>query len=88
MAPESFDPDRFGAQDSQGSEAAMLPFSAGPRNCIGEHLARMEMQIHLIMTARDLELRYAPQQPPALAAGVNLLSAEDLHMQPVLRQRP
>lgn len=86
VAPESFDPDRFGAP---GSEAgAMLPFSAGPRNCIGEHLARMEMQLHLVMTARDLELRYAPEKPPGLAAGVNLLSAEDLYMRPMLRRPP
>ena len=84
VAPESFDPDRFGAP---GSEAgAMLPFSAGPRNCIGEHLARMEMQLHLVMTARDLELRYAPDKPPGLAAGVNLLSAQDLYMRPALRR--
>ena len=84
VAPDSFDPDRFG---KPGSEAgAMLPFSAGPRNCIGEHLARMEMQLHLVMTARDLELRYAPDKPPGLAAGVNLLSAEDLYMRPMLRR--
>ena len=51
-----------------------------------KHLARMEMQMHLVMTARDLELRYTPEKPPGLAAGVNLLSAEDLYMRPVLRR--
>jgi len=86
-APDSFDPDRFSGEAAAGEPRGMLPFSAGPRNCIGEHLARMEMQIHLVMTARDLKLRYDPKKPPGLAAGVNLLSAEDLHMQPVLRPR-
>ena len=61
-APEAFNPDRFGATgpDSQSS-MAMLPFSVGPRNCIGEHLARMEMQIHLMMIAKRLRLRYCEQ---------------------------
>jgi cytochrome P450 len=84
--PDAFNPDRFDAQDLPVG-GAMLPFSAGPRNCIGEHLARMEMQIHLVMTARDLKLRYAGRKAPALAAGVNLLSAQDFHMHPELIQR-
>lgn len=84
--PDAFNPDRFGTHDLPGG-GAMLPFSAGPRNCIGEHLARMEMHIHLVMTARDLKLRHAGRKHPALAAGVNLLSAGDFHMHPELVHR-
>ena len=29
------------------SRLAMCPFGAGPRNCIGEFLAQLEMQTHL-----------------------------------------
>ena len=64
---------------------SMLPFSVGPRNCIGEHLARMEMQMHLMIIGKRLRLRYAPSGPPALAAGVNLRSADDFVMTPELR---
>jgi cytochrome P450 len=85
-APDLFDPDRFGSEESQDRPAlAMIPFSVGPRNCIGEHLARMEMQIHLIMIAKHLRMRYEEKTSPALAAGVNLLSAQDFIMTPQLK---
>jgi len=85
-APDLFNPDRFGSDGLQDRHPlAMIPFSVGPRNCIGEHLARMEMQIHLMMIARSLRLRYVENNPPALAAGVNLLSAHEFVMTPEFR---
>jgi cytochrome P450 len=84
--PDLFNPDRFDATGMDNPPAlAMLPFSVGPRNCIGEHLARMEMQMHLMMIAKRLRLRYVESSRPALAAGVNLLSANDFLMTPELK---
>ena len=85
-APDRFDPDRFNSEiEPNACPFAMLPFSVGPRNCIGEHLARMEMLIHLVMIGSRLRLRRIADKPPALAAGVNLLSAHDFHMMPELK---
>ena len=85
-APDSFNPDRFGAgEPQQRHPLAMLPFSAGPRNCIGEFLARIEMQIHVMMIAARLRLGLAPGEPPEWVAGVNLLSRHDFIMVPRLR---
>jgi len=85
--PGTFDPDRHdGAQWRAQDSLAMLPFSAGPRNCVGEHLARLEMEIHLSMIASRLRLRRTDLKPARVAAGVNLLSATDFIMAPQLRE--
>jgi cytochrome P450 len=63
----------------------MIPFSAGPRNCIGEFLARVEMQQHLMTMVPNLRLRYDLDQSPEIAAGVNLLSRHDFIMAPELK---
>ena len=60
----------------------MLPFSAGPRKCIGEFFARVQMQIHLMMIAKQLRLRCVGGKPVELEAGVNLRSKHDFIMTP------
>ena len=87
--PDSFDPDRFAPGYSQDPHRmAMLPFSAGPRNCIGELFARVEMQIHLMMVASRLRLRYVAAQQPELDPGVNLRSKHNFVMLPEIRELP
>jgi cytochrome P450 len=84
--PDRFNPDRFGPDHSHDRNLlAMLPFSAGPRTCIAESFARVEMQIHLMTIAKQLRLRFVEKNPPELDLGVNLRSKHDFMMHPELR---
>jgi cytochrome P450 len=85
--PERFDPDRMSRKGDydRRHDLAMCPFGAGPRNCIGEQFARLEMQIHLMMFAKELLLRYDEQKLPEISTGMNLLSKHDIIMAPELR---
>jgi cytochrome P450 len=86
---EVFEPSRHEAERASPlHRLALMPFSAGPRNCIGEHLARAEIQIHLMLVTRRLGLRYAGTEPPGLDVGVNLRPKVSLHMTPWVRDSP
>jgi enediyne biosynthesis protein E7 len=88
-APQEFDPERFAPMESEERHRmATCPFGAGPRNCIGEYLARVEMQTHLLMIAKELRLRYDEKQPAKMVAGTNLLSCGDFIMSPEIRILP
>ena len=43
--PRSFKPERWRGQDKKLDPYAFIPFSAGPRNCIGQHLAIIESKV-------------------------------------------
>ncbi len=79
--PEAFRPGRSEfAQETARPPLAYVPFSAGPRHCIGESMALFEMCVHLYKVARRYRLIYEPGRPMELEALINLRTREPLMM--------
>jgi enediyne biosynthesis protein E7 len=79
--PEEFRPERFGGgAESAAHRFAFIPFSAGPRHCVGETFATYEMAIHIYQAARQFRLRCAQAGPREMEARINLRMREDVLM--------
>jgi cytochrome P450 len=79
--PDEFRPERFGGgAESAAHRFAFIPFSAGPRHCVGETFATYEMAIHIYQAARQFRLRCTQSGPRAMEARINLRMREDLMM--------
>lgn len=86
--PDRFDPERFSEENfTDARQAAFVPFSLGPRRCIGEYFAMLEMKINLALLVPRFEFRPVAALPPALDLGINLRSQGSIYLKPGLRPR-
>ncbi|XP_065061538.1 cholesterol 24-hydroxylase-like isoform X2 [Rhopilema esculentum] len=60
--PEIFDPDRWerDSADNPGITSAFMPFSSGPRNCIGRLFAEFEAKIILAKLLQTFQITLVP----------------------------
>jgi cytochrome P450 len=79
--PEEFRPERFAALDVEDRHRfAYIPFSVGPRHCIGENIAMFEMLVHLQTMFRRFRLTRADNSPLETEAQINLRLRSSLMM--------
>ena len=61
--PEQFRPERFAKENIKSKPAfAYMPFGGGPRLCIGNNFAMMEMQLALTKMVRRFDFQLVPGQ--------------------------
>lgn len=83
--PEAFLPERFTAErEKERHKFAYFPFAAGPRQCIGDFFAMVEMQLHIASILPALQL-LREEGLPTLEPQINLRTTSDLLFSPQLR---
>ena len=71
--PQAFRPERFTAGAEPPPRGAWMPFGTGPRVCIGQHFAMLEMTLVAAMLLQRHVLHTVPgAAPPVLEFSVTL----------------
>jgi len=59
--PEKFDPERFSRENSDKNHPnAWIPFMSGSRNCLGQHMAILELKVFLIEMLKRYKISVDP----------------------------
>lgn len=79
--PAAFNPERFASRRiSHQHTHAYLPYSVGPRNCIGDDLSMLEMAAHVASTVRVFDIAHINGAQESNEAGFLLRYQAPVHV--------
>ena len=79
--PERFWPERFGGDEVvPNHKFAYMPFLAGPKKCIGDNFAMMEMRLVVPTIMQRLRFRYEADEPIQEKAGFVMETKKPVYM--------
>jgi cytochrome P450 len=79
--PETFAPERFTPEQTAARPRyAYFPFGGGQRQCIGIHMAKLQMQIAVAMIVQRYRLALLPGHPIERGANVSLRPVHGIRM--------
>jgi cytochrome P450 len=79
--PERFWPERFGSEEAVPCHKfAYIPFLAGPKKCIGDSFAMMEMRLVVPTIMQRLRLHYEAAEPVQERAGFVMETKKPVYM--------
>jgi cytochrome P450 len=79
--PMRFDPDRWATEDASRPKFAYFPFGGGPRICIGENFAWMELVLILSTLLQRWQFRLTPDQKVETAPIITLRPRHPIRME-------
>lgn len=83
LKPEEFRPEHFDHEEvANRHKFAFFPFGGGPRNCIGYHLAMMELKVALVHIVLNFD--FDPNDIPAMDVDARITMGP----KPLLKLRP
>ncbi|UYV82556.1 hypothetical protein LAZ67_21002752 [Cordylochernes scorpioides] len=71
--PDTFDPERFLPENRDNIRPfTYIPFGSGPRNCVAERFARLEIKLCLAHVIRNFRFHRVPETQVPLTSSTNL----------------
>lgn len=79
--PDEFEPDRWSTHDGKiSARSAYIPFSSGPRVCVGAAFAMIEGPLVLAHILRDYKVIASASPAPVPVARLTVRSADGIHL--------
>jgi len=76
----AFNPERFENMSKEMPRFAYFPFAGGPRQCIGDFYALVEMTMNVAFISQHLRFELADKSPIELVPQINLRTKHDLFL--------